>query len=130
VDYLRRGLALRRQLGREPGESATDLSLLALALLQQGEHVEARQIAAELIALCAATPDTIPYPQQALWAAAQVYRHLGDRPRAAELLARAHAMLEARAAAIPDPESRAAFLAMSFNREIAQAIRAAQGDGN
>jgi len=130
VDYLRRGLALRGQLGREPGESATDLSLLALALLQQGEHVEARQIAEELIALCAATPDTIPYPQQALWAAAQVYRHLGDRPRAAELLARAHAMLEARAAAIPDPESRAAFLAMSFNREIAQAIRAAQGDGN
>jgi len=130
VDYLRRGLALRGQLGREPGESATDLSLLALALLQQGEHVEARQIAAELVALCAATPDTIPYPQQALWAAAQVYRHLGDRPRATELLARAHAVLEARAAAIPDPESRAAFLAMPFNREIAQAIREAQDDGD
>ena len=130
VDYLRRGLALRRQLGREPGESATDLSLLALALLRQGEHVEARQIAAELVALCAATPDTIPYPQQALWAAAQVYRHLGDRPRATELLARAHAVLEARAAAIPDPESRAAFLAMPFNREIAQAIREAQDDGD
>jgi len=130
VDYLRRGLALRRQLGREPGESATDLSLLALALLQQGEHVEARQIAAELVALCAATPDTIPYPQQALWAAAQVYRHLGDRPRATELLARAHAVLEARAAAIPDPESRAAFLAIPFNREIAQAIREASGDGD
>ncbi|GAB4534573.1 MAG: BTAD domain-containing putative transcriptional regulator [Anaerolineales bacterium] len=126
VDYLRRGLALRRQLERGPGESAADLSLLALALLQQNEHAEARQVAEELITLCEATPDTIPYPQQALWAAFQVYRALGNKPRAAELLAKAHTVLVARAAAIPDPESRAAFLNMPFNQEIAQAANETQ----
>lgn len=121
VDALRRSLALRQQTGQAPGDAATDLSLLALALLRLGDKTAARQAADELVALCESTPDTVPYPQQALWAAAQVHRGLGDRPRAARLLARAHGVLEERAAAIPDPESRDAFRQIPFHRKIQQA---------
>lgn len=121
VDFLRRSLALRQQTGHAPGDAATDLSLLALALLRLGDKTAAREAAAELIALCESTPDTVPYPQQALWAAAQVHRGLGDHPHAARLLARAHDVLEERAAAIPDPESRDAFRQIPFHRQIQQA---------
>jgi len=121
ADYLRRSLALRRQMKQGPGDSATDLSLLALTLLRLGDEAATRQAADDLIALCESTCETIAYPQFALWAAAQVYRQLGEAARAGALLAEAWALLEKRAAAIPDPASRAAFWRISFNRDIRRA---------
>ncbi|NIA09568.1 MAG: AAA family ATPase, partial [Nitrospiraceae bacterium] len=118
VGYLRRSLALRRQMAQGPGDSATDLSLLALALLRLGDEAAAQQTADRLVTLCKSTCETIAYPQLALWVAAQVYRQAGAANRADDLLTQAHALLDQRAATIPDPASREAFLRIAYNREI------------
>lgn len=46
------------------------------------------------------------------------YRAAGDGHRARELLDQAYRVLEEKAAAIPDAESRATFFHLPFNREL------------
>ena len=62
-------------------------------------------------------------PQLSLWIAAQVYQDSEPR-RAAQYLRRAHELLRERARAIPDARTHAAFLALSYNREIVAAYEA------
>lgn len=49
---------------------------------------------------------------------AQAYREFGEDARTSGVLAQAYAVLQERAAAIPDPESHASFLNVPFNREV------------
>jgi hypothetical protein len=58
------------------------------------------------------------HPQYILWAAAQTFRAAGEESRASEYLDRACAVMQARARAIPNDDSRASFLELPFNREI------------
>ncbi len=121
IGYLLEALALRRQQHLPPADSATDLSILVIAYLRAGEMKQARHVTDELLVLVAAKGDTIYDPQLALWAAAQTYRARGQSRRSAELLAQAHVILQEKAVAIPDPESRAAFLQIPYNRQVLDA---------
>jgi tetratricopeptide (TPR) repeat protein len=121
IQYLEAALALRRERSLPPGDSASDLSVLARAYLKAGHKEKARQTAGKLLALCESKPESISYPQQALWAIAQVDATLGDRQRARELLEQAYAIVQQKTMTIPDPESKAAFLQLSYNREVLQA---------
>lgn len=62
-----------------------------------------------------------PWQQYVFWAAAQVERCGGDEARAGALLQRAAALMEEQAGRCPSPEYRRAFLALAWNRDIAQA---------
>lgn len=121
IAHLTAAVALRRQQHLPPEDSATDLSLLTLAHLHAGKMEQARRMADELLELVATKADTIYDPQLALWAAVQTYRARGQSQRGGELLSQANAILQEKAAAIPDPESRAAFLQIPTNRELQQA---------
>jgi len=122
IAHMQAGLRLRQTLGQTV-EYATDLCDLTIAYLRAGDIRAARQTADEMLGLLAAGPEQMTYPQYLLWAAAQVYRAGGETQRAAELLAQAHAALRHKAGAIPDPESRATFLQMPFNRELLAAYQ-------
>jgi tetratricopeptide (TPR) repeat protein len=118
IRHLEEALAVRRRLGLPPDESAGDLSLLTLAYLRAGRLQEARRKAEELLEMYGQAGESLPHPQQVLWTVAQVLHAAGDTQRSAQLLRQAHRLLRDKAAAIPDPESRAAFLDLPFNRDL------------
>jgi predicted ATPase len=117
IEHMQAGLELRRAL-HETELLCTNMSDLVIAYLRIGDLGQARQAAEEMLTLYDACAERLREPQRPLWAAAQTYRALGDDARAAELLAQAHSALQAKAAAIPDPESRAAFRQIPYNREV------------
>jgi len=125
IAHMQAGVALRQTLGQTV-EYATDLCDLTIAYLRAGQIGAARQTADEMLGLLAAAPEQMTYPQYLLWAASQAYLASGETQRAAELLAQAHAALQHKAEAIPDPESRASFLQMAFNRELLAAFQRGQ----
>jgi tetratricopeptide (TPR) repeat protein len=116
IEHMQAGLGIRRSLG-QPADLGTDLCDLTLAYLRAQNLELARRTADELLAL-EATHKSMDRPEYIAWVAAQTYRALGDERRARDLLARAYAVLQERAAAIPDEESRTTFLRSRFNREI------------
>ncbi|MBI5303980.1 MAG: AAA family ATPase [Chloroflexi bacterium] len=118
--HMQAGLAIRRQLG-QPAELGTDLCDLTVAYLRAGDLGAARASTDEMLALYASAAETMMHPQYILWAAAQTYRALGNGKRARELLEQAYRVLEDKAAAIPDAESRATFFHLPFNRELREA---------
>ncbi len=128
IEHMQAGLALRQTLGQTV-EYATDLCDLTIAYLRAGNISGARRTADEMLGLLAADPEPMTYPQYLLWAAAQAYQASGETQRAGELLAQAHAALQHKASAIPDPESRASFLQMPFNRELLAAFQRGQQSG-
>ncbi len=115
--HIRRGLALRRELG-QTADLCHDMVDLVEILLRQQDGPVIREAVEEMLALYREHPAGILHPQAVLWAAAKACRALGEVERAAELEAEARGVLEARAAAILDPEMRAAFLQLPFNREL------------
>lgn len=121
IAYLEEDMALRRSLDLPVGDSAADQASLALAYLRAGRLTEAAQAADELLALHASDAPTIIHPQLPLWAAARIKRALGETAPARALLAQAYTTLQEKADAIPDPESRAAFLHFPFNRALSAA---------
>jgi predicted ATPase len=123
IAHMCAGLAIRRQLD-QPAELGTDLCDLTIAYLRAGDLESARASADEMLALHASAAETMMHPQYILWAAAQTHRALGDTERARTLLAQAHQVFEEKAAAIPDPESRATFAQLPFNRELLDAYAA------
>ncbi len=118
IRHLQDALAVRARLGLPPGDSAGDRALLTVAYLREGRLPEARQQAEALLEVYAQAGESLPHPQQVLWTVAQVYHAAGDVRRSAELLHQAHDLLQDKAAAIPDPESRTAFLGLPFNRDL------------
>ncbi|MBM2842407.1 MAG: hypothetical protein HW404_244 [Anaerolineales bacterium] len=121
IEHMQAGVELRRKVG-QPAELAVDLCDLTVAYLRTGDLEAARRTTQEMLALHDAAPESMMYPQHILWAAAQTAHAGGDAQRSRELLAQAAATLEAKAAAIPDAASRAAFLELPFNRRIRQAL--------
>ncbi len=120
VEHMQAGIELRRKVG-QPAELAVDLCDLAAALLRRGDLAPARHATEEMRALHDAAPDSMMYPQHILWVAAQTALASDDLRRATDLFGRAVATLEAKAAAIPEADSRAAFLELPFNRQIRDA---------
>ncbi|HLE27209.1 MAG TPA: AAA family ATPase [Anaerolineales bacterium] len=117
IEHMKAGLEIRRRLN-ETDLHCTNMSDLVIAYLRVGNLEAARQAAEEMLTLYDVCAERLREPQRPLWAAAQAYRALGDEARAAELLAQAHTSLQAKAAAIPDPESQVAFRQIPYNREM------------
>lgn len=117
LECLRAGLALRRELGQTP-DLCHDLVDLVETYLRLNDLEAARQAMEEMLALYRTAPASILHPQAVLWAAAKVLRASGETAQADALLEEARAVLEARAAAIPDEEARHAFLHLPFNRQL------------
>jgi DNA-binding SARP family transcriptional activator len=120
VGHLEPAVELRRPAGATP-RLGDNLCALALASLRAGDLDGARRAAGELLALYDANPKLAPQPTEWLWTAAQV-EFASDRTDAArKLLRQAHSVMQARAAVIDDAATRAAYLALPFNRAVAEA---------
>ena len=120
ITHMEAGLVIRRTFD-QPAELGTDLCDLTIAYLRAGRVTDAQHSVTELLALKKTAEEQMLHPQHILWAAAQTYRAADDLPHAAELLRDAQRLLQQRANAIPDLESRTTFLNLSFNREIQHA---------
>jgi tetratricopeptide (TPR) repeat protein len=129
IEHMKAGLDIRRRLN-ETDLHCTNMSDLVIAYLWVGNLEAARQATEEMLSLYDACADRLREPQRPLWAAAQTYRALGDEPRAAELLAQAHTALQSKAAAIPDPESQAAFRQIPYNRDVLAAHERGEWPGD
>jgi predicted ATPase/DNA-binding SARP family transcriptional activator len=119
--HLQAGVELRRPSGATP-RLGDNLCALALARLRAGELDAARSAAAEMLALYDANPKLAPQPTEWLLIAAQVERAHGASGAAEALLRQAESVMRARAAAIHDPATRAAYLGLPFNAAIAEAL--------
>ena len=121
---LARAVELRRPAGATP-RLGDNLCALALASVRAGDVDGARRAADELLVLYDANPKLAPQPTEWLWTAAQV-AFASDRADAArKLLRQAHSVMHARAAVIDDADTRAAYLALPFNRAVTEALSVA-----
>lgn len=118
IAHLERAVELRRP-GGPSARLGDNLCGLAYAQLLAGDAAGARATAEELLALHEARPKAAPQPTEWLWVAATIYRASGDEKRALELFGAAAAVAEERAARLPDPTMRDAFMALPFNRATA-----------
>ncbi len=117
IAHMEAGLAIRRTLG-QVAELGTDLCDLVVAYVRRGFLEAAGRAVVEMLEIYDQNVSAMMHPQYILWAAAQTFRATGDEPHALEYLDRACAMMQERARAIPDADSRASFLELPFNREI------------
>lgn len=120
LGHLLDGLHLRESV-LEPTDLLDDRCDIALAYLQAGRLKEA--VAASNLLLNTANVSTAGafWPHYCYWAAAQVSRAAAKPAEARELLDRAVALMDGFAAKIADAETRAAFLALPLNLEVAAA---------
>jgi tetratricopeptide (TPR) repeat protein len=129
IAHMRAGLELRRVIA-DPVQMVTNWSDLVIAYLRLGDVESARRDTEAMLALIAACADQLREPQRPLWAAAQTFHQLGDSPRATNFLTQAHAALLAKAAEVPDSESRTTFLAIPYNHEILAAFEGNEWPSN
>jgi hypothetical protein len=99
----------------DPVSLASTLAQLAETYRRAGRGEDARRVAGEMLDLVDET--NVSHPQLPWWIAAQVYRE-AEPERSASCLRRAYDLLRRRAEAIPDPESRASFYELPYNREL------------
>jgi DNA-binding SARP family transcriptional activator len=123
IAHLRVAVELRRPAGETP-RLGDNLCALAAAYLRAGDREGARSTAGELLALYAANPKLAPQPTEWLWTAAQVELACDRSDAARALLRQAHSVMRARAAAIDDAATRAAYLALPFNCAVAEGVSA------
>jgi tetratricopeptide (TPR) repeat protein len=123
-EHLAVAVELRRAAGATP-RLGDNLCAFALASIGAGEVAAASRAAEELLALYDSNPKLAPQPTEWLWTAAQVELACGRGEAARTLLRHAESVMRARAAAIDDAGTRAAYLALPFNRAVAEARAAA-----
>ena len=124
IAHLGPAVELRRGAGATP-RLGDNLCALALANVRAGERDAAASAAAELLALYESNPKLAPQPTEWLWTAAEVELACGRAESAGSLLRHAESVMRARADAIEDAATRAAYLALPFNRAVAEARSAA-----
>jgi DNA-binding SARP family transcriptional activator len=121
IAHLAPAVELRRPAGATP-RLGDNLCALALAALRAGDADGARRAADELLALYDANPKLAPQPTEWLWTAAQVALATDRADAGRKLLRQAYSVMQARAAVIGDAATRAAYLALPFNRAVADAL--------
>jgi tetratricopeptide (TPR) repeat protein len=117
VRHAEESIALQR-VNEQPGELVAYVAEMGCTYAVAGNIAAALAAADESVTLFDANSKNIRFPESILWIAAQIYRAGKKIKRGNELLDRAVISLKERAAAIPDDESRAAFLAMRDHRDI------------
>ena len=120
IAHLGAAVELRRGAGATP-RLGDNLCAFALANARAGAWEPAASAAAELLALYDSNPKLAPQPTEWLWAAAEVELARGRAEEAGKLLRHADSVMRARADAIDDAATRAAYLALPFNRAVAEA---------
>jgi DNA-binding SARP family transcriptional activator len=120
IAHLGPAVELRRAAGATP-RLGDNLCALALANVRAGDPEAAASAAAELLALYDSNPKLAPQPTEWLWTAAEVELSRGHAGAADKLLRHADSVMRARADAIDDASTRAAYLALPFNRAVAEA---------
>jgi DNA-binding SARP family transcriptional activator/tetratricopeptide (TPR) repeat protein len=123
IAHLEEAVTLRRPAGATP-RLGDNLCALALAYVRTGKKDGARRAAGELLDLYVVNPKLAPQPTEWLWAAAEVERSWGNADAAERLIRQAESVMRARAAVIPRPATRAAYLALPFNRAISAEAKA------
>jgi DNA-binding SARP family transcriptional activator len=123
VAHLQAGVELRRPTGATP-RLGDNLCALAQAHLRAGDVGAARAAADELLALYETNPKLAPQPAEWLLTAARVVQAHGEHAAAEKLLRQADSVMRARASAISDETTRAAYLALPFNAAVAEALAA------
>jgi len=122
IDHLQASLELRRRAGAHQ-DSTLDRAELAIAYARAGKKQAAREAADQLMALDPRSYELTFAPQMVPWAASLAYGAAGSSKLAKEALGRARVMLETRMALLPDAETRAAYEAVWFNRELLAALK-------
>ncbi len=119
LSHSEAALAQRRHMA--PMDIGSDLADMGLTYLRAGDMESACAIAAEIEALPAAALESVMFPQNVLWSAAQTYAAANLHEPYARVLRRAVTMFEDRLAKIPDGPWRQTYGRLSFNREIREA---------
>jgi len=113
--------ALDQRRRMAPMDIGSDLADMGLTYLRAGDLTGACAIAEEIEALPAPALESVMFPQNVLWSAAQIY-DAAERPEAyGRALRRAAALYEERRAKIPDGPWRHTYALLSFNRAMCEA---------
>jgi DNA-binding SARP family transcriptional activator len=117
VRHAEESIALQR-VNEQPGELVAYVAEMGYTYAVAGNIASAVAAADESLALHETNDKNVRFPESICWIAAQIYRAGKKFKRANELLDRAVGSVKERAAAIPDDESREAFMAMRDHRDI------------
>jgi DNA-binding SARP family transcriptional activator len=113
--------ALEQRRRMAPMDIGSDLADMGLTYLRAGDVGAARAIAEEIEALPAPALESVMFPQNVLWSAAQIYA-AGELDEAyGRALRRAVELYEDRRAKIPDGPWRHTYALLPFNRDMCEA---------
>jgi tetratricopeptide (TPR) repeat protein len=112
-------LGMRRRIA--PMDIGSDLADMGLTYLRAGDLRAACAIAEEIEALPEPALESVMFPQNVLWSAAQIYAAAQLQEPYARTLRRAVAMLDERSAKIPEGPWRETYRLLFFNRELYEA---------
>jgi DNA-binding SARP family transcriptional activator len=121
IAHMESGLTINRMLSRRV-DIANDLADLALAYLQKGDTVAARDAAQEMLEISNESVGGIFWPQYLYWAAANAIGAAGDRVRALALLEKAADYYRSARDSIKEPAIRERFARAKLHRDIEQAL--------
>jgi DNA-binding SARP family transcriptional activator/predicted ATPase len=119
VAHSEAALDMRRRIA--PMDIGSDLADMGLTYLRAGDLRAACAIAQEIEALPAPALESVMFPQNVLWSAAQIYAAAQLREPYARALQRAIAMRDERCAKIPEGPWRDTYRLLFFNRELYEA---------
>jgi tetratricopeptide (TPR) repeat protein len=120
IEHINEALAIRRQLGNAP--TFEELSDLARTQLEAGHTSDAIATTDQCLRLADESSHNTVWPHYCYWIAARVRRAAGDEQPARQLLARAEQLIRDQVNNIAEQKSRACFLDLPMNREIALAV--------
>lgn len=115
--------ALDRRRRMAPMDIGSDLADMGLTYLRAGDMLGACAIAEEIEALPAPALESVMFPQNVLWSAAQIYDAAGRPEAYGRSVRRAVALYDERRAKIPEGPWRRTYAVLSFNRNICEAAR-------
>jgi DNA-binding SARP family transcriptional activator len=119
LTHSEEALAQRRRMA--PMDIGSDLADMGLTYLRAGDLTGACAIAEEIEALPAPALESVMFPQNVLWSAAQIYAAAERHEAYARALERADALYEDRRAKIPEGPWRDTYGLLFFNRQIREA---------
>lgn len=122
VTHSEEALRLRRRIA--PADIGSDLADMGLTYLRTGELRKSSRLADEIARLGTPALNSVIFPQNVLWIAAQIYRDAQKPDRYLDLLARAARSRDERLALVPEGSWRDRYRALPFNGEIQSALEA------
>jgi tetratricopeptide (TPR) repeat protein len=112
-------LEMRRRIA--PMDIGSDLADMGLTYLRAGDLRAACAIAEEIEALPAPALESVMFPQNVLWSAAQIYAAAGRSEAYGRALHRAVELYDGQRAKIPEGPWRQTYAMLSFNRKLCEA---------